>query len=183
MIIVGVCGPAGAGKDTFSDYLIKKYNFKRFSFTDVLINECGKRSINPTKENLSKLGDELRKEGGMDVLARKLWKDIQKNNGDRIVIPNFRSPQEVEYILGRATGSNKDTKFYLIMITAPPETRFSRLKTGETFDQFIERDRRDFNYKKMGEVFDMADFYVSNSGSFDELWALADDLINKILTS
>lgn len=32
MVIIGVCGFQGVGKDTFADYLISKYGFKKFSF-------------------------------------------------------------------------------------------------------------------------------------------------------
>jgi hypothetical protein len=32
MVIIGICGFQGAGKDTFADYLVSKYNFIKFSF-------------------------------------------------------------------------------------------------------------------------------------------------------
>jgi pyruvate dehydrogenase E1 component alpha subunit len=33
-MLVGICGRAGAGKDTIGDYLIQKYNFKKISLAD-----------------------------------------------------------------------------------------------------------------------------------------------------
>ena len=33
-MLVGVCGKAGAGKDTVGDYLIEKYRFKKIALAD-----------------------------------------------------------------------------------------------------------------------------------------------------
>lgn len=32
MVIIGICGFQGVGKDTFANYLVSNYNFKKFSF-------------------------------------------------------------------------------------------------------------------------------------------------------
>jgi len=32
MVIIGICGFIGVGKDTFADYLVSEYEFKKFSF-------------------------------------------------------------------------------------------------------------------------------------------------------
>mgnify|MGYP001594321964 FL=1 len=39
MIILGLAGPAGAGKDTGADYLVEAYGFVKFAFSDALYAE------------------------------------------------------------------------------------------------------------------------------------------------
>lgn len=39
-MLVGVCGKKGSGKDTVSDYIIKKYNFNKYSLADPLKRGC-----------------------------------------------------------------------------------------------------------------------------------------------
>ena len=34
--IIGIVGPIGSGKSCIGEYLVKKYNFKEYSFADAL---------------------------------------------------------------------------------------------------------------------------------------------------
>ena len=35
-IVIGIIGKAGSGKDTFGDYVVKKYSFDKLAFADPL---------------------------------------------------------------------------------------------------------------------------------------------------
>lgn len=45
MALIAICGFQGVGKDTFANYLVSKYEFKKFSFAsvtkDILANMFG----------------------------------------------------------------------------------------------------------------------------------------------
>lgn len=173
-MIIGLTGPARCGKDTVAQHLVESYEFKHFDFyRDVLVKELEKRGLEPTKMNASKLGDELRKKHGQEVMAKLL---LEKVDAPRIVVTGVRSPAEVEYF------RVKTPSFHLALVTAPPEVRFARRKEydPQTLEEFLARDEND-RKKGMFEVFEMADVSFDNDGGVGELLAKVDEWVQGVL--
>lgn len=173
-MIVGLTGPAQSGKSTAAQYLVDNYGFKELSLSEHVLDPIlEERGIEITKMNRSKLGDELRKKEGMDVLAKRL---IEKVDYPRIVISNFRSPEEVQFFMDRTPS------FHLIKIDADPNIRYKRRSKIDpnTIKEFLERDKKDMDNKGMGMVFEMADYKIDNNSSYDTLHEQLDKIIKEI---
>lgn len=176
-MIVGLTGLARSGKQLVADYLKTKYGFKVYDFAqEVLIPEVKRRRIDPTKINLSVIGDELREENGMGILAELLIEKIGKVDDQNIVIMGFRSPEEVDYI------RNESLHFYLVEVYSDPLIRYSRRESEDpqSTKEFFERDKRDIENKGMGKVLRMADFIIKNNSDTKSTQKQVDELMKKL---
>lgn len=173
-IIIGITGLARAGKDTVADYIAEKYNFKVFTMSDTLKGECMKRNLEITKDNLSKIGDAMRKEFGNDIVAVKT---IEKaKNFPKSIITGVRSPEETD-LFKRAS-----SHFILLSIAADDKKRFERRSERDpnTETEFFARDERDMKNKGLGDVLEMSDHDIENNGTLDELYEKLDTFIENI---
>lgn len=184
-MIIGVTGPLCAGTDTFGEILRKEKGFIWFGYSDILREELKKRNIEITRKNLQDIGDELRKRDGLGVLSKIIIEKIE--NGFNYVVGNIRNPGEVD-VMRAWFGKN----FVLVRIDADVEVRFERLsrrrreKDPRTWDEFRKVEDRDFgvNEKSYGQqhaaVFQMADFSIDNSGTFEEFREKVEELLKKL---
>lgn len=175
-MIIGLTGLAGCGKEEVANYLKEKHGFEVFNFSDVLLKMAKEKGMEPTKMNLSILGDELRKEKGMGAVGHLLMEEIKKSGSDRIVISGFRSTEEVDYV------RNEELNFNLVFIDADPMIRFDRRRPNDpqTQEEFFARDKRDIENKGLGKVIKMVDFTIKNNGTLEELHKEVDALVEKL---
>lgn len=160
LVIIALTGLARSGKDTAAKYISEKYGFKWFDFSrDALEQELRVRNLPITKENMSSLGDELRKKYGTDILAQKLVEKIKQSNAENVVVSGVRSPEEAGCLKRSAE------KFILIKIIADPKKRIQRAGNAG----IVARDEQDIKKKGMSKVLDMADVIIENNGTLDEL--------------
>ena len=183
-MIIGLVGTISSGKDTVAGILSKRLNYPIFSFSDILAEELKKRKLELTRKNFQDIGDELRKKYGSHILSKMI---LERSPGDNIIMNGFRNPEEINYIK-----KLKGKKFILIAIDAPPKLRFERmLKRGraadlKTFDEFLEREKRDMGEKKLEygqnvkKCIEMKDYLIINDGSLQELEKKIDDLLKKL---
>ena len=173
-VVIGVTSLARAGKDTFADYIVKKYGYKKFNMSDVLKEELIKQGKEPTKNNMSLLGDELRKKFGEDIVMKMLFDRIIGEK--KVVITGIRSLKEIVFI------RTKCDYFFLVAIEANKEIRFSRRKENDpqTKKEFFARDERDIKNKGLGEVIELADYKIINNGTLEEFYKNIDKVMEEI---
>ncbi|MEA2003944.1 MAG: AAA family ATPase [archaeon] len=172
--IIGITGLARSGKDTVADYIAEKHSFKVFTMSDTLRSECMKRGLDISKDNLSHIGDAMRKEFGNDIVAVKT---IEKaGNFPRSIITGVRSPEEIDIFKHHSPG------FILLSVEAPDSSRFGRRteKDPKTETDFFARDERDMENKGMGDVIEMADHTIINNGTFDQLYENVDKFLDSL---
>ena len=85
--LIGLYGRAGAGKDTFGQYLVERYNYRRFAFADKLKEMA--LDINPVLfgdwAGTYDLRGEVERYGGWDV-AKRDWdvREFLQNLGSAV---------------------------------------------------------------------------------------------------
>ncbi len=180
-IIIGLTGENCAGKGTVADYLVQK-GFYYYSLSDAIREELANEGKEITREALIAKGNELRRNFGADVLAKRT---IAKLLPDRnYVIDSIRNPAEAKALL--ATG-----KTTLVYITASQKMRFERMKQRrregdpKSFEAFqiidkVEMASKDEFGQSLSEVFVLSTKKVENETSFKELYAAADELLSGI---
>ncbi|MAH47821.1 hypothetical protein CMI37_18515 [Candidatus Pacearchaeota archaeon] len=182
-IKIGVTGEFCSGKDMFAEYLVEKKGFKHISLSDIIRSEAKRRGIEPTRESLQKLGNELREKEGNNVLAKMAIASM--NYGDDYVITSIRNPLEIKELVHSGD-------FILVSIRAPIEVRFKRmterLREGEhkkTFEEFAESEKKEMKSQsdsgqRVGECIQMAQFEFFNDSSREDFFEKIEDLLPKI---
>ncbi|MCA9518616.1 MAG: AAA family ATPase [Myxococcales bacterium] len=171
-MIIGLTGKFAAGKGTVAEVLTAR-GFRYHSLSDVLREELAARGIAESREALTAVGNELRRDGGPDVLARRIQARLQ-DGGDHIV-DSIRNPAEVA-ALREVPG------FFLLGVDADRAVRFERLRArarqGDptTFEQFAALEDKethsvDPTTQRLAATFDLADEVVRNDGPIDALHA------------
>ena len=172
-MIIGATGLGRCGKETFAEYLEEKYGFAHLDFfTDAVKPELKRRGIKVTRMNGSILGDKMRKEEGMNVMAKRIFDriDFTKNT----IITGLRSVEEVNYI------KKHTNDFILVEIYADEDARYKRTGKKQTREDFLKRDKRDIKLKGLGKVIEMADFRIINNTTKKEFGKNIKEFMKKL---
>lgn len=172
-MIIGLTGSKASGKGAVADFL-KKDGAAYFSLSDIVREEATKKLGKKWDiKDLQDIGNELREKEGPGVLAKKLFKKLQKRNYS--IVDGIRNLGEIKVL---RTLQN----FYLIGVDAHRQTRFERtLSRGresdpKTLEEFLITDNRDQGYgesstgQQVGKCMDDSDYMLFNNGiSLNEL--------------
>jgi len=178
-MVIGLTGPNASGKGEAASY-IKSKGFIYHSLSDILREDAEKRSLEPLRENLINLGNELRRINGPSFLALRLREKLLDTEDH--IVDSIRNPAEVEEL-------SKSHDFTLIGIDAPVETRFKRsLKRkrpgdADTLQEFIAKEEKEnkdsFENQQLQRCLKMADVLIINDSTVDQLHRNIDEAIKK----
>jgi len=170
-IIIGLTGPMGSGHGMIAEYL-KKKGFFYSSTSDRVREECRRKGIEVTRNNLQDVADGLRRRFGPEILSKRTWKIVVKH--PLAIIDGIRGIAEVEFFKSKPN-------FYLLGITAPRKIRFQRVVARHresdptTWKGFLTADKKDFKSgqgkfgRNITACLKKADFLVVNDGTIKQL--------------
>lgn len=189
MLVLGISGYAACGKSEAARYLRERHNFEIFEISKEIEEEAQKLGLldniigyEERKRKLSEVGKRIREfYGREDIFAIKIIQKIKDGKFKRIVIDGIRSISEYE------TFKKEFQKiFYLIFITANDKIRYERRKLQDkyfnlTFEEFLERDKRDSKLLGLEKLEELADFIIENNSSLNDFYKKLDLIINSLL--
>lgn len=178
MLHVGVTGFNAAGKGEVSEYL-KDKGFRAISLSDILRIEAKNQNLEPTRENLTALGQKMRQQLHPGFLAEKALFHIDQSK--KYVIDSIRHPYEIKILKQHLK------PFLLIGVDAPVALRFERSQirgrqeNASTLEEFIAREQAEMknnpNAQQLHKCMELCDFLIINDGSLEELESKIDQAI------
>ncbi len=179
MKVIGITGLNAAGKGTFAEQL-KKHGYEYYSLSDILREVLRKKNVEINRENLVKVGNEMREKHGAGALGLKLVEKFQNSDHDKFIVDSIRNPSEVDEL-------RKIPGFTLVVIEADPNKRYERAmargrnENASTFDEFITQENKEKSNNEKGQqlhkCIEKADTIINNDGSIEELEKKADDFL------
>ncbi len=180
MIIIGVTGQPGSGKDTVADYIGTK-GFRTISGGDVIREKMREIGLTTDRATMYEFIKKRREQYGNAYPSEEI---IEKITADTVVA-GFRNRDEVKFFRTKL-GEN----YFLIAVEASLETRYERAKQRNrigddiTLEQFrIEEQQEratDSGSHEVDAVVAIADVTIQNDGTLEELHEKVDEVLARI---
>ena len=141
-MIIGLTGRMASGKGTVAE-ILKERGFQYHSLSDAIRTELRKRDLPETRENLTNVGNELRREGGPGALATRILDECAE--GQLHIVDSIRNPAEVDVLRSSPWG------FILVCVEASLPVRYQRLVTRgrvgdvNSLEQFKAQEERELS--------------------------------------
>ncbi|MHA1985235.1 MAG: AAA family ATPase [Promethearchaeota archaeon] len=165
MKILAIVGLPGSGKSTAIE-AIKDLGIV-VTMGDIVRDEAKKKNIEPSGSNLGKIAQQLRKDEGPGIIAKKCVELIIKKTDEIIFIDGIRSLSEVNIF-------RKLWKFPIVAIIVDEKKRLRRLfkrsrsDDPKNLEELKERDRRELEFG-LDKVVKAADYKIKNNSTIDDL--------------
>ncbi|MBM1154282.1 flagellar hook-basal body complex protein FliE [archaeon] len=179
MKLILVTGLPGAGKTEFAE-VARSLGLPVVSMGDAVRAEAQRRGLPVSRETLSELAHQLRKDRGPGVVAELCLTQLRSLGSSTAVIDGVRSPAEV------AVFRHAANKVVVVGIHAAPRVRFERLRSRgraddpRSWEVFQNRDREELGFG-IGAVLALADVLLVNESSLFEFRRKAACLLQQLV--
>lgn len=175
-MIIGITGPAGAGKGVVVEYLAKQKGYTHFSVREFLTQQLKAAGKPINRDNMIALANEMRKEHGPAYIIEQLYSEALPHK--YAIIESIRA-------VGEVTALREKGSFRLLAVTAEQHIRYKRIvkrnssTDAVTFDTFAaqeaaEMENEDSYKQNIKACMEMADIKLDNNGTFAELYTQVD---------
>lgn len=168
MKIIAFVGMPCSGK-TEAVQIAKEMGIPIIRMGDMVWDEVKKRGLPLDEKNVGTIADQMRKDVGMDIWAKRtLDKILLLKKTKQIIIDGIRNIEEIDTFK-----KNLGKDFIIIAVTASDEIRQKRfLSRGREDDSsniqdLLDRDKRELRWG-LGTVIASADIIVPNEYGIDE---------------
>lgn len=171
MIIIGISGTNGSGKDTIAKLLADKHGFYSASATDMFEQELKRRGLPFERQNKRALSAEWRRKYGLGVVVDKGVEEAKAAGFDKLVVGSLRNSGEVDRV--HELGGT------MVWVDADPKVRYERITKNnrgrvedqKSFEQFLAEEQAEMEYSgdkatlNMSEVKTQSDKFLENNSS------------------
>jgi dephospho-CoA kinase len=178
MKLIAFVGMPASGKSEASA-IARSLKIPVINMGDVVREENARHGLPPTDENIGSTGTALRREEGMDAIAKRCVPRIPLNF-PVVVVDGIRNIEEINYFK-KTFGDD----FKLIAIHTPFELRFERVKRRSRSDDMRsieELKKRDEREKGWGleKAIEMADVTIQNIDTIEKFRKQIEELLRDL---
>jgi len=181
MKVIAWVGYPASGKSLASD-VARSMGIPVIVMGDIVREEVRRRGLEPNDANTGAVADDLRKEEGMDAIAKRSIPRIMEK-GNIVVVDGVRGIAEVN----RFKETFKDD-FILVGILSSFDTRFRRMQgrgRGDdhlTEDEFRQRDEREERWG-LREAIAASDIMIRNDGDPETFTQRIKEILEEAVSS
>ena len=168
--IVAFVGLAGSGKSTAVEYFTEK-GYPKVYFGGVILQAMADAGIERTADNEQQFRESIREKEGKDFVANKIVnqiKHLSASGQHRIIADGLYTWTEYQVLKKAFPG-----ELTLVAVVSPRHLRYHRLSERVvrpfTATEAHERDVTEIEHLEKGGPIAIADHYVINDGSVEEL--------------
>jgi len=165
--LIGLTGTNGAGKGEAAAFFMTR-GYAYASLSDILREELRARGLEAARDNLIRIGNELRGALGPDILARRTMDRVTGPT----VIDSIRNTREIACFRTRKG-------FVLLALDAPVELRFGRVaargrdESAATLEEFRKKEDEEraggAGEQQLESCMAAADHLIWNDGTIEDL--------------
>ncbi len=174
MVVIGITGTDGAGKGTVVDYLVKQYGFTHYSSRSLIAEEVLRQNLPMTRNQLRLTANELRAKYGNEYVVKTSYERAARDGAKLVIIESIRAVAEAEFLHDRGG--------ILLAVDADSLIRYERVQSRRSstdqvsYEEFLQHEALEANDPnphgmQKAKVMEMANYTLTNNGSFHELEA------------